>query len=216
MATSDCRDLKSKNADLQDQLAKGGTSSKSGTKSPALSDSQGMDWEAQKQRMLAQLEADYDEADPVQKADRLTIENAVKVTEEALAAKDQQVTDIRREVEELRSLLENQSSSIGQFAVGAAAFAGMLDKDELVRQERESLQKMQESMREQLKKAEIDISMERAKIARDRAELDEQLHAIQREKAQQAASDPAGGGDKGKKPARGRWLSRLGLSEGEK
>jgi chromosome segregation ATPase len=175
-----------------------------------------MDWEAQKQRMLAQLEADYDDSDPVQKADRLTVENAVKATEEALAAKDQEVRDIRHEVEELRSLLENQSSSIGQFAVGAAAFAGMLDKDELVRHERESLQKMQESMREQLKKAEIDISMERAKIARDRAELDEQLHAMQREKAQQAASDPAAGGDKGKKPARGRWLSRLGLSEGEK
>ena len=217
MATSDCRDLKSKNLELQDQLAKGGGSgSKSGAKSPALSDSQGMDWEAQKQRMLAQLEADYDDSDPVQKAERLTVEKAMKATEEALATKDQEVRDIRREVEELRGLLENQSGSIGQFAVGAAAFAGMLDKDELVRQERESLQKMQETMREQLKKAEIDISMERAKIARDRAELEEQLHALQQEKAQQAASEPATGGDKGKKPARGRWLSRLGLSDGEK
>lgn len=217
MATSDCRELKSKNSELQDQLAKGGSSgSKSDTKSPAPAGSQGMDWEAQKQRMLARLEADYDDTDPVQKADRMTVENALQVTEDALAAKDQQVAEVRREVEELRSLLENQSSSIGQFAVGAAAFAGMLDKDELVRHERESLQKMQEAMREQLKQAEIDISMERAKIARDRAELDEQLHALQREKAQQAASDPASGGDKGKKPARGRWLSRLGLSDGEK
>ena len=70
-------------------------------------------------------------------------------------------------------------------------------------------------MREQLKKAEIDISMERAKIARDRAELDEKLHSLQREQAQQAAADPASGGDKAKKPTRGRWLSRLGLSDGE-
>ena len=104
-----------------------------------------MDWEAQKRRMLAQLEEDHDEADPVQKANRLTIEEAMQVTEEVLAAKDKEVGDTRRELEELRSLLEDQSSSIGQFAVGASAFAGMLDKDELVRQERESLQKMQET-----------------------------------------------------------------------
>lgn len=216
MATTDCRDLKGKNAELQEQIAKARLSGPNAAGPKAASSGPpSMDWEAQKQRMLAQLEADHDETDPAQKADRLTIETAVKATEEALAAKDLEVREIRREMEEMRDLLENQSSSIGQFAVGASAFAGMLDKDDLVRQERESLQKMQEAMREQLKKAEIDISMERAKIARDRAELDEKLHSLQREQAQQAASDPASGGDKAKKPTRGRWLSRLGLSDGE-
>ena len=216
MATTDCRDLKGKNAELLEQVSKARVA---GPQSAATKSASGgppsMDWEAQKQRLLAQLESDHDETDPVQKADRLTIENAVQMTDVALAAKDREVQEIRLEVEELRGLLENQSSSIGQLAVGASAFAGMLDKDELVRQERESLQKMQEAMREQLKKAEIDISMERAKIARDRAELDEKLHSLQREQAQQAASDPASGGDKAKKPTRGRWLSRLGLSDGE-
>jgi hypothetical protein len=83
----------------------------------------------------------------------------------------------------------------------------------LVRQERENLQKLQETLHEQLKKAEIDISMERAKIARERAELDDKLHSLQREQAQQSNSHPKPGGDKGQKPARGRWLSRLGLSD---
>ncbi|MBC7852214.1 MAG: hypothetical protein IAF94_02165 [Pirellulaceae bacterium] len=217
LATTDCRDLKGKNAELQEQVAKARVAGppSAASKSAASGGPPSMDWEAQKQRLLAQLESDHDETDPVQKADRLTIENAVQMTDQALAAKDREVQEIRLEVEELRGLLENQSSSIGQFAVGAYAFAGMLDKDELVRQERESLQKMQEAMREQLKKAEIDISMERAKIARDRAELEEKLHSLQREQAQQAASDPSSGGDKGKKPARGRWLSRLGLSDGQ-
>ena len=215
LATNECRDLKGKNAELQDQLAKARQAGqKSAVSSPAPSTtSGGMDWESLKQRMLANLEADFDESDPVQKADRLTVETAVQMTDKALAAKDQEIQTVRREVEELRELLENQSSSIGQFAVGAAAFAGMLDKDEVVRNERLSLQKMQESLHEQLKKAEIDISMERAKIARDRAELDEKLHALQREQAQRASSDPGSGGDSGKKPPRGRWLSRLGLSD---
>jgi chromosome segregation ATPase len=216
LATEDCRELKTKNSDLQDELAKARQSgTKSGTSSPASSGSQGMDWEAQKQRLMAQLESDFDESVPEQKADRLTIEDAVRLTEDALAAKDLEVKDIRREVEELRSLLEDQSSSIGQVAVGAAAFASLVDKDEVIRQERENLQKMQEAMREQLKKAEIDISLERAKIARDRSELEEQLLVLQREQAQQAAADPASGGDRGKKPVRGRWLSRLGLKDGE-
>ena len=215
LATSECRDLKAKNTELDDQLAKARQASKEPAKSPgsAAATQGGMDWESLKQRMLANLEADFDESDPVQKADRLTIENAVQMTEKALAAKDQEVREIRREVEDLRSLLENQSSSIGQFAVGAAACAGLLDKDELVRQERINLQKMQESLHEQLKKAEIDISMERAKIARERAELDEKLHALEREQAQQVASHPNSGGDKGKKNPRGRWLSRLGLND---
>lgn len=215
LATNECRDLKGKNADLQDQLAKArqaGQKSAASSPSPSTT-SGGMDWESLKQRMLANLEADFDDSDPAQKADRLTVETAVQMTDKALAAKDQEIQAVRREVEELRELLENQASSIGQFAVGAAAFAGMLDKDEVVRQERLSLQKMQESLHEQLKKAEIDISMERARIARDRAELDEKLHALQREQAQRASSDPGSGGDSGKKPPRGRWLSRLGLSD---
>jgi chromosome segregation ATPase len=209
MATADCRDLKAKNSELQEQVGKGGSKSEGAAAGGA------MDWEAQKRRMLAQLESDFDDTDPAQKAGRMDLEAAMKLTDEAIAAKDKEVSDMRRELDELKGLLENQSSSIGQFAVGASAFAELLDKDELVRSERESLHQMQENLREQLKKAEIDISMERAKIARERAEVDELLHALHQEKAQQVASAPPAGGDKGKKPARGRWLSRLGLSDGE-
>ena len=213
IATSDCRDLKNKNAELQEQLANSKQAGPQGN--IPTGGSGGMDWEAQKQRMLAQLESDYDHSDPVQKAERLKIEEALKVTEAVVANKDHELQGIKQELEELRGLLENQSNNIGEFAVGASAFAGMLDKDELVKQERENLQKMQDTMREQLKKAEIDISMERAKIARERAELDGKLHALERERAQITLSDGAAGGDKAKKPGRGRWLSRLGLSDGD-
>lgn len=215
LATSECRDLKVKNAELQDQLAKARQAAQksSGSAASPAATSGGMDWESMKQRMLANLETDFDDSDPAQKADRLTIEETVQMTDEALASQDLELQALRSELEELRGLFENQSSSIGQFAVGAAAFSGMLDKDELVRQERLNLQNLQEGLHEQLKKAEIDISMERAKIARERAELDEKLHALQREKAQQTPSDPGAAGDKGKKPPKGRWLSRLGLSD---
>jgi hypothetical protein len=97
--------------------------------------------------------------------------------------------------------------------VGAAAIAQMLDTDELVRQERDNLKELQEKLREELKKAEVDISLERAKIARDRAELDEKLRLIQAERA--SGPGDLTPGDKGKQPARGKWLARLGLQEGK-
>ena len=123
-----------------------------------------------------------------------------------------------REIEELRGLLQNQSNSIGQMAVGASVFAGMLDSDELIRMERENLRVMQETMREQLRKAEVDISLERARVARERTEFEERLQVFEKERAQWTQGNPgsaAGTSDKSRKSPGGRWLARLGLGKGD-
>jgi hypothetical protein len=101
---------------------------------------------------------------------------------------------------------------VGEVAVGAAAVAHLLDTDELVKQERDSLKQLQESLREQLRKAEVDISLERAKLARERADLDEKLRGWESEKAS-LPGPGEGGGDKGKKQGGRKWLTRLGLGE---
>lgn len=207
MAVQDVRELKSKNADLNDQLNKAkAAAGKSAAAGHAASGA--MDWETRKQQLLAKLEADTDEADEKAQADRLTIEGTIRMT-------DQIVSDKERELVELRKLLEDQSSNIGGLAVGAAAIAGMLDGDELIKQERESLKQMQDQMREQLKRAEIDISMERAKIARERAEVEEKLRALEQDKAKFPTVKDASPGDKRKAGGGGRWLSKLGLSGDE-
>ena len=164
----------------------------------------GSDWESMKQRMLAQLD-DFDEGNEKEKADKLAIEQAIKVT-------DQVVADKEHELQELKRLLESQAQQVGEVAVGAAAVAQLLDTDELIRQERESLKKLQEGLREQLRKAEVDISLERAKLARERAELDEKLRGWESEKASLPAPGDASG-DKGKKAGGRKWLTRLGLGE---
>jgi glutamate-1-semialdehyde aminotransferase len=122
------------------------------------------------------------------------------------------VSEKENEIQELRKLLESQSQNVGAVAVGAAAVAEMLDTDELVKQERESLKRLQDGLRDQLKQAEVDISVERAKLARERSELDEKLRVLEAEKA----SYPTGGGEggeKGKKAGGRKWLTRLGLGE---
>ncbi|WP_425615563.1 hypothetical protein NA78x_005488 [Anatilimnocola sp. NA78] len=208
MAVQDVRELKTKNAELNDQLAKAKTAAGKAAATGAAA-SNAMDWESRKQQLLAKLEADSDdEADEKAQADKLTIEGTIRMT-------DQIIADKEKELIELRKLLEDQSSNIGGLAVGAAAIAGMLDGDELIQQERASLKQMQEQLQEQLKRAEIDISVERAKLARERSTMEEKLRTFEQEKSKMPGIKESPSTDKKKGSGGGRWLSKLGLGGDE-
>jgi chromosome segregation ATPase len=203
MAVQEVRELKSQNERLEQELNRGEPASSA----PEATPSQGFDWEAQKQRLLAQLETDFDESDPEQAQDKLTVEGAIRITDQVVAEKE-------REIDGLQALLQNQSDNLGQVAVGAAALTEMLDHDELIQQERENLSRLQEEWREKLRKAEVDISVERAKIARERMQLEEKLRSLEAEQSRYADKDAGDdSADKSQKPSRGRWLTRLGLKE---
>jgi hypothetical protein len=203
MAVQDVRELKTKNAELTEQLAK-----RSSTVAASAGAATGGDWESLKKKLLADLETDFDAGDPEQSADKMTVQGAIKITDEVVAQKEQEVTELRR-------LLESQTQQVGEMAVGAAAVAQMLDTDELIRQEREALKRLQDSLREQLRQAEVDISVERAKLARERSELDEKLRGLEAEKANMPAAGGDAAGAKGKKPGGRKWLTRLGLGDGK-
>jgi DNA repair exonuclease SbcCD ATPase subunit len=201
LAVEDVRELKNKNSELTDQLARAKAAPGGGGVGHA------MDWESQKRRMLEQLDSDFDDNNDQDKANKLSIEEAIKSTERAVAEKD-------REIEELRRHLESQSKNVGEVAVGASAIAAALDSDAIIRQERESLQQLQAKLREELKKAEVDCSLERAKVARERSELEEKMRQFASEKASIGHVEPGvGGADKNKKGSGGggKWLARLGL-----
>ena len=111
--------------------------------------------------MLAALEAD-DAGTPVTDQDRDNLQNTIRISDRIIAEKD-------REIAELNRLLEQQSGNIGEVAIGAAAIGAALDNDELVQQERERLVVLQEEWTEKLRKAEVEISVERATFAREKA-----------------------------------------------
>lgn len=191
-ALGDVHDLKRRNAELEQQAAghaKGGNS-------------EAGDWESQKRRMLAALEADEaanpDDQDRMQ--DRLTIDGTIRITDEVVQQKD-------REIRELKEQLEGQVVA-PMLLPDVAAMAEIVDGDEVIRQERERLKQLEADWQERLRQAEIDLSMERAKQARQQAELEE-LRRLQ-----QAAAETEDGEDAKASP-RGRWLARLGLKEGE-
>lgn len=199
MAIEDVRSLKRKNAELEANLDRarraGGSSHDAGAAA-------GGSWEAMKQKMLAQLESQDSDLEP---SDRREIEATLRRTDEIVAAKE-------REIADLRELLEQQSNQVGELAVGAAAIAQIMDHDELILQERERLQHAQEEWREKLRQAEVEISLERARIARERTELQEKQHALEKQAAQQSPTT-SDGNPAEKLGSRGRWLTRLGLKD---
>lgn len=202
MAIAEIRELRHKNADLEKRLAQADHSPAKPT--AGSSGGQILDWEAEKQRILAALEAEAEnDSDPQRAAERIRIQDVIRKTEAALAAKD-------KEIAELRRLLEDQSTNIGSVAVGAAAIERLFDQDEVLREQREHLRQLEEEWKEKLRKAELEISLERAKIARERAFLEEKQRELEEKLASLGPSKAAE--DEKSKSGRGRWLSRLGIS----
>ncbi|MDX1961915.1 MAG: hypothetical protein SFX18_02100 [Pirellulales bacterium] len=198
MALDDVRGLKRKNAELESQLS-------AARKNTGEVDVGGGSWESMKKKLLAELESSDGE---ISKQERLQVEDAIQKTTEIVAIKD-------REIADLRQLLEEQSNNLGDMALGAAAVANVLDHDELILSERERLKAAQDEWRDKLRAAEVEISLERARLARDRAELEERLQHLPNTPPPpvkvQDNSPPKSDADK--KSFGGRWLARLGLKE---
>lgn len=197
MAIDELRETKRANAELETKLK----SKSTGAVAVGGVGGGALDWEAQKQRLLASLEADeIDETDEDAVEERQSIESTIEMTDRVLAEKDAEIEELRRQLE------SNASNGIAS----ATAVAELLDSDEIVRAEREKLAQAQAEWREKIGKAEIDISMERAKIARERMELEEKMRHYQHERPDDSTDATS---EKTGKPVRGRWLSRLGLKD---
>jgi len=203
-AQESIRDLERRNAALE--RAKSSAASAGGV------DDQAMDWESQKRRLLAALEADLDPNDEQDQADKLTIEGTIQITDSMIQQRD-------REIAELKQLLDEQSRNVGSVSVGAAAFAAVLDQDDLIREHRDQTETIKKQWEEKLRAAEVELSIERAKIARERTELEEMRIEWEAERARIAKQGPAAAAsdkDAAKRGSGGgRWLARLGLRDQE-
>lgn len=202
--SEDLRELRVQNAELQNLVNR---LRAEGQPSPAGAT---LDWEAEKRRILAALEQE-DAGTPEFAAYQDAIQKIVERTDRILGDKDRLLVEKDHEIAELKTLLENQSTSVGQMAVGAAALGEMFDGDALICEQRENLKQLQEDVQKKLREAEVEISLERAKIARERSQFEERLRRFE-EQAGIAAVGSLEDAVKNPSP-RNRWLSRLGLKE---
>lgn len=195
-AQDEIEELKNQNRELAAKLASQQVND-AGTSGQVSLES--MSWEQRKLHMLQRLNAEDDDdqsGDAAQR--RLKIDEVIDRTDRELAKRD-------AEIAELRCLLEQQSMAAGDVAIGGAAVLQMLDQDELIREEREKLQRIQTEWEEKLRQAEIDVSLERAKLARERIDIEQRLAEMR--EATKAEAKPE---SKGRK-----WLAQLGLTDGE-
>jgi uncharacterized protein YdcH (DUF465 family) len=153
---------------------------------PAAETGDELDWEMAKEKMLADLQAE----DDLSAADRGRVETLIARTNEIVQQKDA-----------LIGLLEDRLKLTGV----DDAIENILAADEFISQERERLSALQIAWEEKLRRAEIEISIERAKLAREKAGQDEQIRDLQGRLESQNEADPV--------VTRGRWLARLGLTE---
>jgi len=195
MALADLREANARIAELEQQLEQ----STQQTPAAPIGSGGALDWETQKSQLMALLEAD-DPDSPEAKSERLRIEEAIQTTDRVVAEKE-------RELAQLRDQLAAAGTD------GESKREQLLANDEVVAAEREKLRLLKEEWEGKLRQAEIDISVERARIARDRAKIEDQLESL--EAAQKSTAPVAGdntGATSGGKPTR-RWLARLGLKE---
>lgn len=160
-----------------------------------------MDWESQKRRLLAALDA-VDPRDPA-RADLPTIEGTIRITDNVVAEKDREIEALQLRVEEL---------SRGEPTVAES----LIDQDEFIARHRAEAERLRDEWSEKLRVTEIELSLERAKLARERTDLEEQraeFEAQQARCAKDAVVAPKAAGETQRKTGGGRWLARLGLRE---
>jgi chromosome segregation ATPase len=193
LAVEDVRELKTKNGRLEAQLA--AVRKQSG----GQVDGNGMDWESQKRRLLASLEGDA-----ADEPERASVASTIQITDAVVAEKD-------AEISRLKAQLAEAASAGAATAMAATAMDELLSTDEVIQQHRERFAQLEQEMESKLRAAELELSVERAKIARQKSEL-EQLRLELEAQRNSLVADGAAAMASG---PRRRWLSKLGLGGDE-
>ena len=188
-------ELRMQNNDLGSRLAKfQGTGL--GQKSETLT------WEQRKAALLQQLEAETHAETPCDPRKILDIEKIIEQTNGEIERRNQEISD-------LKALIEQQSIAHDGMSIGVAAVAQMIESDSLVVEERLRLKHLRDEWEQKQRQAEIEMSMERAKLARERLELQERAQRHEEDNPPQTDAEKLAG----KTRTRGNWLARLGLRD---
>lgn len=231
-AQADLQELRHQNEDLASRVANSQVRASIATSDSGSADA--LSWEERKALILRQMEEESFDADAFVEAigaddgapageghghpgnRSLDPIESVRELFERLERHESELQRRDQEIGELRCMLEQRSEDHdggGGVTLGAAAIAEMIDSDELVREEREKLQKLQQEWEEKFRKGEVAASLERAKLSRERQELatkkmelEDQLEQLRR--VNQTL-------ETGERPPSRRWLAALGIRDSD-
>lgn len=181
-------------------------------------------WEQQKAAMLAAMEADqFDAENFIQRlattdSDACPFDattdpiDAVHNMFETMERLHRELSEANEELMQIKRTLSERAvcavDSETGIATGAAAIASIMGGDELVAEERERLKELQSKWEKKFREIEVETSLERAKLSRERQQLAEKLAAAEQElvqaKREQKTDEDCG-------HAKRRWLAKLGI-----
>jgi DNA repair exonuclease SbcCD ATPase subunit len=197
MAVEDVRELKTRNAELESRLSAAKRSGGGG----GSADGGGMDWESQKRRMLASLEDEGDSGgDEDRQQERASIENTIEMTDAVVAEKDREIEQLRAQLAEAESSKPETAENERQQKINE-----LVNADEVITDYRQRIAQLEHEMQDKLRATELELSVERAKIAREKSELEELRIDLE---SRRKTHEPGTGT---KSVPRRRWLSKLGL-----
>jgi len=177
---------------------------------PARGSNQGecRNWEEEKKRLFAMLDNGLEGDQASQTAQRMKIEDVVRITDQAIAEKDREIEELKKQ----RS--EKQTQEDVQEAEEQVDLGKILDGDAVIQEERQRLLELQNQLQEKLRQAEIDLSMERAQLARLRADLEGKAREAENAAPKQPVD--ANAAVNSDQPTRGRWLAQMGLTDADR
>ncbi|MGI9456531.1 MAG: hypothetical protein ACR2NU_08210, partial [Aeoliella sp.] len=196
MAVDDVRELRKENEALVEELASSRRAAVSGD------DAGGMDWAAQKRRLLASLEGEGDSPTPERTEERTTIEATLRITDDVVAEKDREIAQLTRKLDTTGSQPANDDAT-------EELHREAINSDEVIIVQRKKLAVLEEQMTDQFRKAELELSVERAKIAREQTELTDARLELE------SLRNSLPKGSSGTSTGRGKWFSKLGLGGDE-
>ena len=195
--------LKARNETVELRLQTNDLSSRLANNRPGVAKtSETLSWEHRKEALLQQLEAESHSETVSDPTKALEIERILEQT-------TQEIERRNSEIGELKALLEQQAIARDGMSIGVSAIAEMIESDALIVSERLRLQELREEWEQKQRQAEIEMSMERAKLARERLELQEKTQQYSDNNPPQTEEEKKSG----KAGTRGRWLARLGLRD---
>jgi hypothetical protein len=197
LAVEDVRDLKKLNTKLETQLA--AKLSAPSTASPAS-----RDWESVKKQLLASLDGETGDVAPARQRELSSIENTVRITDEVVTNKDRQIADLKMQ-------LAGGGGAEGSTSKVADGVNASVDSDAVIQKHRVRIAQIEQEMEDKLRATEMQLSLERAKIAREQSQLTELRIELESTRGPNGPNADAGGNA----PKR-RWLSKLGLGDEEK
>ncbi len=164
--------------------------------------SETLTWEQRKEALLQQLEAE-NHSDTLRDPNKaIEVEQILERTSTEIQRRDEEIAD-------LKALIEQQSIARNGISIGVSAIAEMIESDALIVAERLRLKELRDEWEQKQRQAEIEMSMERAKLARERLEIQEKTQQYSDNNPVQTEEEKKSG----KMRTRGRWLARLGLRD---